>query len=280
MSSVRVLSPAQEKSLLDKVKKAHAKLVDDILASDAAEVAFVMGSLSSVDPRVEKHLPTFHAVRRMIKSGDVDVDSDVVESVRDLLSDAAKSVRDRLSSKVRQAIRDGSATLRRRKLSKRDLTKARQAAARVVKDIVSKALEAAEREWRVAVGVAIHDALQEGRAHQIVKAGGAKAHVFKQVQPDCCRYCRLLYTVDGTRPRVFVLDDLLSNGSNIGRKAGRPSLDGENATEWLPVLGPAHPNCMCELMELPAGHTFSKSGRLVPVNAKKSYVQPSLGGVT
>lgn len=241
---MRVLSPAQEKSLIDKIKKAHAGLVEGVLSGDLPEIAFAIGTLSSVDSKKPRDLPTVWQVRAMIKSGAVKLDEDAVESARDILVDAAKSIRDRLLSRVRSAIRDGSSTLRRRKLSKRDLVRARQAAARDVRERVVKALEIAKREWQSATGVAVHEATQEGRAHSIVKSEGPRAKVYKKVRPDCCRFCRLLYTEDGKRPRVFNLDELLSNGSNVGRRAGRPSFDGEGATEWLPVLGPAHPNCL------------------------------------
>jgi len=243
---VRLLSKSQEAALVRRVRDAHAKLIKGVTGSDLPEVSVALGFLSGAGSR-SSSMPTVWYVRSMIEKGKVPIDRAAADALRDQLTDIAQSVRDRLLSKVRLALREGSSLLRKRKLSARDLSKARRAALAIAKGQIEKALSVASREWRRDIGTTIHDAMEEGRASSIIKKSGTTTLVWKKTHPDCCSYCRLLYTVDGSRPRVFRIDQLMSNGSNVGRRAGRPTFKGENATEWLPVVGSVHVGCRCEL---------------------------------
>lgn len=71
-----------------------------------------------------------------------------------------------------------------------------------------------------------------------------------------CANCRRHYGAgDGTdRPRIFFLEDLEANGTNVGRKA----------REWLPVIGPMHPSCRCTLVIVPRAMAFNSAGLMVP----------------
>ena len=99
-----------------------------------------------------------------------------------------------------------------------------------------------QRDWLRVAATEVNNVFQEGRLASIIKAsGGEDPDVFKRVAPSCCAYCRLLYvSKDGVTPRVFKLSVLIANGSNVGRKAGRPSL---KHTGWKPVIGSTHPWC-------------------------------------
>jgi len=58
------------------------------------------------------------------------------------------------------------------------------------------------------------------------------------VRPDACDDCKRIYLEDPKnieRRRVFLLKDLLMNGTN----AGRPK------HMWRPTIPPLHPNCVC-----------------------------------
>lgn len=87
----------------------------------------------------------------------------------------------------------------------------------------------------------LHNAHDYGRAMQIrrdeedPKNPKVKAKVYKHVFDQACPYCVKLYLTDGpgTQPRVFTIDQLLSNGTNIGRKQ----------QDWKPVIGATHPWC-------------------------------------
>lgn len=64
--------------------------------------------------------------------------------------------------------------------------------------------------------------------------------VFKLPRPGCCDDCARLY-LDGDVPRVFTLDHLTANGTNVGVKRAA----------WKAVVGPMHPWCGCTLHKVP-----------------------------
>ena len=91
----------------------------------------------------------------------------------------------------------------------------------------------------------LHNAHDMGRAMQIKRAHGVNAQVYKHVFDQACETCVKLYLTNGlgSQPKVFKIDTLIANGSNIGRKKH----------DWKPVIGSTHPWCRCELESLPVG---------------------------
>ena len=79
-----------------------------------------------------------------------------------------------------------------------------------------------------------------GRMESFKKFGGGKQLVYKEVFPLACKYCQNLYTTNGvgSRPILFTIEELVRNGSNIGRKPN----------EWKPTIDPVHPFCRCLIM--------------------------------
>ncbi len=63
---------------------------------------------------------------------------------------------------------------------------------------------------------------------------------YKVPRPGACKHCLRLH-MDGGYPRVFYLDDIVANGSNVGRKAA----------DWRVIQGATHPYCACPLFRLP-----------------------------
>lgn len=61
---------------------------------------------------------------------------------------------------------------------------------------------------------------------------------YKEVYAGACRHCIRLYTTGGigSEPRLFSYNELLANGTNMGRKSA----------DWLPVLGTVHPFCFAD----------------------------------
>jgi len=90
---------------------------------------------------------------------------------------------------------------------------------------------------------------QEGKAAGIEKLGNKEALVYKTVYPQACRFCIKFYTTGGigSKPVVFKLDVLRTNGTNIGKKQ----------SQWLPTLGPVHPWCRCDLNHIKEGYIWS-----------------------
>lgn len=92
-----------------------------------------------------------------------------------------------------------------------------------------------------------------GRAHDIAERYGADARVFKRTGKDACKSCHAAYDDESGQPRIFLLSELQANGDNFGKKQ----------KEWLPTVGPLHPNCHCTLYRMPTGATFDDEGRIV-----------------
>jgi hypothetical protein len=100
-------------------------------------------------------------------------------------------------------------------------------------------------------------AMQEGQARAIARGReGKEVRVVKMPTPDACDACVRLHLTagKGSKPRIFKLSELQANGTNVGVKKAN----------WKPVVGPVHPWCECELMEVPDGWGFDDDGEMVP----------------
>lgn len=98
------------------------------------------------------------------------------------------------------------------------------------------------------------------------KHGGDKKVFYKQVYPGACRHCIRLYLTDGigSEPRLFTYQELMDNGTNIGKKAD----------DWLPVLGTVHPFCRCDLRtKLDEKDVWDDKKHLYVTNAKNDDIK-------
>jgi len=110
------------------------------------------------------------------------------------------------------------------------------------------------RDWdRIAV-TEKQNSMQMGMADHLFKRHGDKVLVAKRTMPDACKHCSRLYDGPDGNPRIFPLSVLLANGANVGKKTA----------EWQAVIGTVHPHCQCQLIHVPAGYGFSKTGEMVP----------------
>lgn len=129
-----------------------------------------------------------------------------------------------------------------------------------IKDMVSE-IGHKTGDWERDLGriaeYTLHNAYEEGRAAQLERKSGKDVLVYKDVYPGSCKKCKEAYLTagEGSKPRLFKLEDLRANGNNIGKKQAN----------WVPTLGPMHPYCRCTLNELPEGHVWSEGdGNFVP----------------
>lgn len=78
-----------------------------------------------------------------------------------------------------------------------------------------------------------------GKGDVLFEKHGNNEVFYKQVYPGACRHCIRLYLTNGlgSQPRLFTYQQLLDNGSNVGRKS----------SEWKAVVGTVHPFCRCDL---------------------------------
>lgn len=109
---------------------------------------------------------------------------------------------------------------------------------------------------------------EEGRAAGIEKRYGKEALVYKEVYPQACRFCIRFYTTNGigSKPKVFKLDELRANGTNIGRKQ----------KSWQKTLGPIHPYCRCMIHYVEPGYIWDDEKQMF-VPPKRDKGKPKKG---
>lgn len=118
-----------------------------------------------------------------------------------------------------------------------DAIKNRESATKVVSDIGHKMGDWNRDLGRIAE-TELNNAFQYGRAEQIKREQGIDSLVYKDVYLKACRHCIQAYLTAGigSKPKIFKLGDLISNGTNIGRKV----------VDWLPVLESMHPHSITD----------------------------------
>jgi len=122
-----------------------------------------------------------------------------------------------------------------------------------VKEMVSDVGHATKdwaRDIKRIVQTESHSAIQEGlkesweeqEAQRAVEKEEPpkKLLAFKLTRGDACSHCDQLHTQGGA-PRIYYLDEITGNGTNVGRKAA----------EWKVVIGATHPHCYCTLHKVP-----------------------------
>ena len=94
----------------------------------------------------------------------------------------------------------------------------------------------------------LHDAFNSGRVASIERKG---TKVYFDVFYGACKNCVRLYLTGGvgSEPRIFTIEELRANGSNVGRKVN----------EWKATIGPIHPHCRCTANEVPEGYEWDES---------------------
>lgn len=88
-----------------------------------------------------------------------------------------------------------------------------------------------------------------------------------------CKDCENLYLSETGDPKTFRLSDLVGQGTNADPGISHARTHGLHLG-WRPVMPPAHPNCFCELVYVPAGMGW-KNGKLVVVDEFKYKEQIS-----
>ena len=208
-----------------------------------------------------------------------DAEREAIAIAKDKIGEDIRGLGNKIDAATGRLLVDADDKLRRKRLSALRREVSRGVEERLpVDEIVAKVRAAtrdAKRNWLQIVQTEVHNAMEEGKAAALVKTlpPGSDPFVYKRPRPDACPFCRLLYLKpDGKTPRVFKLSELISNGTNVGRKAKRPTFRGIAATEWKAVLGAMHPWCACSLHYLPPGMGFNDKGLMVYVGAKKSML--------
>ena len=109
------------------------------------------------------------------------------------------------------------------------------------------------RDWMRLASTEVQRAQEFGAARWIADEFGENANVAKIPNPDACPTCRAVFLEDG-RPKVFTMKQLVTNGSNVGRKA----------KDAVPTIEPTHPHCRCRIVNVPVGWSFGEDWSLLP----------------
>lgn len=106
---------------------------------------------------------------------------------------------------------------------------------------LARATENWDTDWLRIAYYLTHEAYNSGKAQNILKTYGKDAEVWFDVYKGACKHCKRLYLEDpadeDSKPKVFKLVDVISNGNNIGRKVDN----------LLPSVSPVHPYCRCTI---------------------------------
>lgn len=121
-------------------------------------------------------------------------------------------------------------------------------------------LEDWNRDWKRVAHTELWNSRLQGEVASILagdtihgNAKGGDTKVYRKPAPDACQHCKRLYLeADGVTPKIFNLNELISNGDNVGRKT----------IDWKPTTHTTHPNCTCPIAVLPEGFGFDKNGNL------------------
>lgn len=284
-----LLQPGQQQKVNELVRLHHYSLIIELMGDkavppriltqvkskglyrkprpDVIHRSFMFGGSSLLSPEVLGMKPRQFDQWLTAKGLDIDPQqAEIIDSIRDAFSGYLQSYADEMVADMNRAVTKGNRHVRR-KLAQHHQDKLfrelehRKALATLAKDLtkisetqLNKAIRTIETET--------NNAFQDGRALEIVrKAGHSNPRVFKRPRPDACEACVKAYLQDDERtPKVFNLQELMENGSNIGKAR----------VDRLPVVDSFHPFCACTLEWLPPGFGFNPNGRMVHLGMHKS----------
>lgn len=131
------------------------------------------------------------------------------------------------------------------------------------------------RNWDRIVHTEISNAISLGSADRIIDnnkgTNPEEIYVYRIVVEDSalCKWCRKFYMDSDGSPKLYKLSELLSNGSNYGKRT----------SEWKPVALATHPNERCSpVIELKRGFKALKGGAqtFIGYDEWPSYIQSKI----
>lgn len=246
-----VLSPSEIKTLkLNGIDVRHLPNIGKV------DVAFRFGLLAHSLGKAKATNMSFNELKNFITSGDFvplsEVEQFALRTIKHRAYSDIKGLETRVIKGVGETIIQKSKTQRQRyeKVIKEEAAKSirnNRTVAQMASEIGHRTQDWARDLDRIADYV-LHEAFDTGKAFSVQRQHGEDAEVYKEVYPGACKHCQRLYLTNGigSKPIVFKLSTLVSNGSNVGRKVD----------EWKAVIGPTHPWCRCELENVPPGYQW------------------------
>ena len=109
-----------------------------------------------------------------------------------------------------------------------------------------------EHNWERIARTELQAAYNDARVLDAMDAYGPETRIARITESGACAQCEALFNSGGV-PVVFPLGDILSNGTNVGKRR----------RDWLPTIYPLHPNCRCDTIVVPPGLIVDSDGRLI-----------------
>lgn len=113
------------------------------------------------------------------------------------------------------------------------------------------------RNWKRIAVTELQGAMNDAVVISALRLDGEDARIARIPETDACEACRALFLGADGRPRIFVVTDLVANGTNVGKKR----------EDWKATIWPTHPSCRCSTQRIPAGFAFNAQWELVRVGA-------------
>lgn len=112
------------------------------------------------------------------------------------------------------------------------------------------------RDWNRIVETEYQGVFNMGRVQSYMREGdGSSTLIYFDVFPGACSHCIRLYLTSGigSEPKLFTAEELISNGTNIGRKV----------RDWKPtIITAVHPFCRCLARRYIKGDVWDKEKRV------------------
>lgn len=126
-----------------------------------------------------------------------------------------------------------------------------------LKSIIGHKTQQWDRNLGKMADYVLHEAFNNGRLASVRRKD---SKVYFDVYPGACKHCVRLYLTGGvgSQPRVFTPEQLIANGTNIGKKVD----------EWKATVSGIHPHCRCTINEVPQGYVWNEE--------TKSFDKPKL----
>lgn len=253
-----------DKDLIDLVKKYNLNIQPDEIKSYLKD-GYEIERLRSLLEGARDSKMTYTSTKKLLKDNPIPLTTAEKSSIDHAQQSAGRYITktgDLLKESLKELLLETNIDFKQDILSQtiRGPLKEGIAKRQTVKKIASEMRTASEDLFRDFHRIAFTE-LQNARNHakidQVYTSNKGKKEseilVFKRPSPDACRACKSTYlTSDGVTPKVFTLAEFKKNISNVGIKTKK----------WLPVIESLHPNCACELGQLPPGFGFDEDGQM------------------
>ena len=158
--------------------------------------------------------------------------------------------KDAIALEVDPKLRQETVDIVREKVS--DAVRQRQSSQKLVSEL-GHATKDWARNWERIARTELQGSYNEGVILDAINFYGDSAGIARVPETSACKHCLRLFLDEEGKPRVFSIQKLLSNGTNVGKKA----------KQWVATAWPVHPNCKCDTVTVPPGMTIGKDGTLL-----------------